>query len=379
MIEHFWAVVPAGGAGTRLWPLSRQGSPKFLHDLTGSGRTLIQATYDRLAPLADDRIVVITGQAHRDAVVAQLPELGADAVIAEPSARDSMAAIGLAAALLEVPRPGRGHGLLRRRPRHRRHRRLPRGRGHRRGGRPRGLAGDDRHRAHPPRDRLRLHPRRRCPRRRSRARSRSASSSRSRPRRSPRRTSKRATAGTPACSSPDPACCSTSSPSRTRASPPRCGASPPTRRRSTRSGPPCPRSPSTTRWPNRPPLPGSVAVVPGTFGWDDIGDFASLRTLLVGEDPVTVLGDAGLVRHGRRRRPRRRPRRSDGGRRRAERRGGRGHRRRAAGHHARAGPGREIDRGRPQGGRPRRTSREGSTSWLSRRAARASRGRGTAP
>lgn len=104
-LEHFWAVIPAGGAGTRLWPLSRQGSPKFLHDLTGSGRSLIQATYDRLAPLAADRILVITGQAHREAVAGQLPELGADAVVAEPSARDSMAAIGLAAALLEARDP----------------------------------------------------------------------------------------------------------------------------------------------------------------------------------------------------------------------------------------------------------------------------------
>ena len=48
-IDSFWAVVPAGGAGTRLWPLSRAGAPKFLHDLRGSGRTLIQETHDRLA------------------------------------------------------------------------------------------------------------------------------------------------------------------------------------------------------------------------------------------------------------------------------------------------------------------------------------------
>ena len=35
-----WAVVPAGGAGTRLWPLSRAAAPKFLHDLGGTGRSL---------------------------------------------------------------------------------------------------------------------------------------------------------------------------------------------------------------------------------------------------------------------------------------------------------------------------------------------------
>jgi mannose-1-phosphate guanylyltransferase len=99
VLERLWAIVPAGGAGTRLWPLSRSSSPKFLHDLTGQGRTLIQATVDRLAPVVADRVVVVTGRAHEDAVRAQLP--GVERVLAEPSPRDSMAAIGLAAAILE--------------------------------------------------------------------------------------------------------------------------------------------------------------------------------------------------------------------------------------------------------------------------------------
>jgi mannose-1-phosphate guanylyltransferase len=98
---RLWAVVPAGGAGTRLWPLSRAGSPKFLHDLSGSGRTLLQATYDRLAPLVGEHLLVVTGVAHQDAVRRQLDALPTDQVIAEPSPRDSMAAIGLAAAIVE--------------------------------------------------------------------------------------------------------------------------------------------------------------------------------------------------------------------------------------------------------------------------------------
>ena len=101
MIDNFWAVVPAGGAGTRLWPVSRASAPKFLRDLRGSGRTLIQETHDRLVPLAGERLVVVTGAAHAAAVAEQLPDVPADSIIAEPSARDSMAAIGLAAALLE--------------------------------------------------------------------------------------------------------------------------------------------------------------------------------------------------------------------------------------------------------------------------------------
>ncbi len=100
-LDHFWAVIPAGGAGTRLWPLSRSASPKFLHDLTGSGRSLIQTTVDRLEPLAGDRVLVVTGRSHRDAVAEQLTSLAAGDLLAEPSPRDSMAAIGLAAAILE--------------------------------------------------------------------------------------------------------------------------------------------------------------------------------------------------------------------------------------------------------------------------------------
>jgi len=100
------AIVPAGGAGTRLWPLSRAGRPKFLLDLTGSGRTLLQQTLDRLAPIAGGGTVVVTGIAHAEAVAAQLPELRPGDVLAEPSPRDSAAAIALAAAVVEHRTPG---------------------------------------------------------------------------------------------------------------------------------------------------------------------------------------------------------------------------------------------------------------------------------
>jgi mannose-1-phosphate guanylyltransferase len=99
-IAGFWAVIPAGGAGTRLWPLSRASSPKFLHDLTGTGRSLLQATMDRLTPLVDDRVLVVTGAAHQAAVAAQLTSLNPANIVAEPQPRDSMPAIALAAALV---------------------------------------------------------------------------------------------------------------------------------------------------------------------------------------------------------------------------------------------------------------------------------------
>jgi hypothetical protein len=73
-IDDFYAVIPAGGVGSRLWPLSRADAPKFLHDLTGSGHSLLRDTWDRLEPLSGaDRIAVVTGRAHRAAVEDQLP------------------------------------------------------------------------------------------------------------------------------------------------------------------------------------------------------------------------------------------------------------------------------------------------------------------
>jgi mannose-1-phosphate guanylyltransferase len=102
----FSAVVPAGGSGTRLWPLSRSHEPKFLHDLTGTGRTLLQATVDRLGPLAPpERTFVVTGGAHAASVARQLPALPSGNVVVEPSPRDSAPAIGLAAAILHQRDP----------------------------------------------------------------------------------------------------------------------------------------------------------------------------------------------------------------------------------------------------------------------------------
>jgi mannose-1-phosphate guanylyltransferase len=104
-LETFHAVIPAGGAGTRLWPLSRASRPKFLLDLTGSGRSLLQDTWDRLVTLIPaDQIHVVTGPTHAPLVQEQLPDL--TGLFVEPSPRDSMPAIGLAAAVIGRRHPG---------------------------------------------------------------------------------------------------------------------------------------------------------------------------------------------------------------------------------------------------------------------------------
>lgn len=101
VLSDLTAVIPAGGVGTRLWPLSRRATPKFLHDLTGTGRSLLQSTADRLEPLVGDRLMVVTGALHAAAVREQLPGLLPENLLLEPGPRDSMPAIGLAAAFLE--------------------------------------------------------------------------------------------------------------------------------------------------------------------------------------------------------------------------------------------------------------------------------------
>lgn len=99
----FVPVVPAGGAGTRLWPLSRRRRPKFLLDLTGGGASLLQQTLERLRPLADRDPIIVTGAAHADAVREQVAPRAR--VLTEPSARNSMPAIAYAAAVAEREDP----------------------------------------------------------------------------------------------------------------------------------------------------------------------------------------------------------------------------------------------------------------------------------
>ncbi|MFC4222864.1 mannose-1-phosphate guanylyltransferase [Lysinibacter cavernae] len=105
-IDRFYSIIPAGGVGSRLWPLSRADAPKFLLDLTGSGQSLLSDTWDRVYSLAGpERVMVVTGRSHRSAVCEQLPDLGDHNLVLESQPKDSSAAIGLAAAILEHREP----------------------------------------------------------------------------------------------------------------------------------------------------------------------------------------------------------------------------------------------------------------------------------
>lgn len=95
-----YVVIMAGGSGTRLWPLSRKGTPKQLLRII-NGTSLLRLAYDRAVRVVPaERILVVTGAPYLDAVAAELPELPADNLLGEPEGRDSLNACAWPAALL---------------------------------------------------------------------------------------------------------------------------------------------------------------------------------------------------------------------------------------------------------------------------------------
>jgi len=98
---HLWAVIMAGGSGTRFWPVSRHRLPKQLCRLVGDD-TMIQATVARLAPLVDpQRILVITREDLVAETAAQLPALPRAQILGEPIGRDTAPCVALAALIVE--------------------------------------------------------------------------------------------------------------------------------------------------------------------------------------------------------------------------------------------------------------------------------------
>jgi len=92
-----YAVIVAGGSGTRFWPRSRARTPKQLLAILGA-QSMLQDTVARISPpIARDRVLIVTGRAHARTVRRQLPRLPAGAVLVEPEARSTAAAIALAA------------------------------------------------------------------------------------------------------------------------------------------------------------------------------------------------------------------------------------------------------------------------------------------
>lgn len=101
----YWAIVLAGGSGTRLWPMSREEMPKQALTLVGE-RSMFQHAVDRLLPLFPiERILVVTRAEHMQLLLSQMPELTEQNFILEPIGRGTAPAIGLAAVHLNKRDP----------------------------------------------------------------------------------------------------------------------------------------------------------------------------------------------------------------------------------------------------------------------------------
>lgn len=111
-MDRTHGVIMAGGSGTRLWPLSRNARPKQLLRLFG-GKSLLRTAYERLATvLPPERIHVITAASHLPQIAEELPELPGGNLYGEPEGRDTAAAVGLAAAILNSRDPESVMGIF---------------------------------------------------------------------------------------------------------------------------------------------------------------------------------------------------------------------------------------------------------------------------
>jgi len=93
-MPNTYVVIMAGGIGSRFWPYSRAEKPKQFLDVLGTGRSLIQMTYDRFLNICpSENIFVITNKRYEGLVQEQLPELSKDQILLEPIGRNTSAAV----------------------------------------------------------------------------------------------------------------------------------------------------------------------------------------------------------------------------------------------------------------------------------------------
>jgi mannose-1-phosphate guanylyltransferase len=90
MNKNYFAIIMAGGIGSRFWPISRTSHPKQFIDILGTGKTLIQNTYDRFLKICPkENIFVVTNEIYTDLVKKQLPEMADHQILTEPVMRNT--------------------------------------------------------------------------------------------------------------------------------------------------------------------------------------------------------------------------------------------------------------------------------------------------
>lgn len=89
-MKNYYALIMAGGIGSRFWPISRTAHPKQFIDILGTGKTLIQHTYERFLKIVPkENIFILTNEAYKKLVREQLPELNEQQILGEPIMRNT--------------------------------------------------------------------------------------------------------------------------------------------------------------------------------------------------------------------------------------------------------------------------------------------------
>jgi len=106
MNKNYYAILMAGGVGSRFWPVSTTDFPKQFHDMLGSGETLIQKTFSRLAKLIPaQNILILTNERYNDLVLEQLPMVKPEQVLLEPAMRNTAPCILYASLKIQKQNP----------------------------------------------------------------------------------------------------------------------------------------------------------------------------------------------------------------------------------------------------------------------------------
>lgn len=97
MKSNNYVVIMAGGVGSRFWPVSRTNFPKQFIDILGTGKTLIQQTYDRFKDICpSENIFFVTNENYREIIKEQLPDVIDDNILGEPVMRNTAPCIAYA-------------------------------------------------------------------------------------------------------------------------------------------------------------------------------------------------------------------------------------------------------------------------------------------
>ncbi|WP_430967178.1 mannose-1-phosphate guanylyltransferase [Spongiimicrobium sp. 2-473A-2-J] len=106
MNKNYYAVLMAGGVGSRFWPVSTSSYPKQFHDMLGTGETLIQKTFHRLNKFVpSENILILTNEKYNDLVLEQLPEVEQEQVVLEPAMRNTAPCILYASLKIQKKNP----------------------------------------------------------------------------------------------------------------------------------------------------------------------------------------------------------------------------------------------------------------------------------